>query len=237
MGVAETIALFPLDYVLLPGVPLPLHVFEPRYRRLVADVGPRGSFGVVLGNAAIRRSTQPVAPSRWGAEAGVTGRSTQPTLAAIGTVAEIIEHDGFADGRCDLLTAGRRRFRILETDAVTQPYLQARVEFLDEPAGESADAGLKRARPLVSRYLSVLARLTDHRLNPELADEPVCASYEIATLLQLTNDDRQELLCQETAADRLLAEVRLLRRELAVLAATRAVPVPPQALHVPASVN
>ncbi len=231
------IALFPLDYVLLPGVPLPLHVFEPRYRRLVADIGPRGSFGVVLGNAAIRRSTQPVAPSRWSAGSGSGARSTQPALAAIGTVAEIIEHDGFDDGRCDLLTAGTRRFQILETDAVSQPYLQARVEFLDEPAGVTAVADLARARGLLTRYLDVLAQLTRYRATPELADEPVCASYEIATLIQLTNDDRQELLCQESASERLVAEIALLRREIALLTVTRAVPVPPQALHVPASIN
>lgn len=234
---ADTIALFPLDYVLLPGVPLPLHVFEPRYRRLVADIGPRGSFGVVLGNAAIRRSTQPVAPSRWSTQAGSGSRSNQPALAAVGTVAEIIEHDGFDDGRCDLLTAGTRRFQILETDAVSQPYLQARVEFLDEPTGPSAVADLARAHRLLTRYLDVLGRLTQYRPTPELADEPVCASYEIAALIQLTNDDRQELLCQESATDRLRAEIGLLRRELALLIATHAVPVPPQALHVPASVN
>ena len=235
--VAETIALFPLDYVLLPGVPLPLHVFEPRYRRLVADVGPRGSFGVVLGNAAIRRSTQPVAPSRWSAGARTGSRSTQPALAAVGTIAEIIEHDAYDDGRCDLLTAGTRRFQILETDAVSQPYLQARVEFLDEPAGGDAIAALTRARRLLARYLEVLAQLTDYRRSPVLADEPVCASYEIATLIQLTNDDRQELLCQESAAERLLTEVGLLRRELALITATGAVPVPPQALNVPTSAN
>ena len=152
-------------------------------------------------------------------------------------MAEIIEHDAFADGRCDLLTAGTRRFRILDTDATSQPYLQARVEFLDEPAGDAATVELARATRLTARYLDVLARLTDHGLNPELADEPVCASYEIATLLQLTNDDRQRLLSLATAADRLRAEVGLLRRELALLAATRAVPVPLQALHLPASVN
>ena len=233
----ETIALFPLDYVLLPGVPLPLHVFEPRYRRLVADVGPRGSFGVILGNAAMRRATQPVAPSRWSAGAGSGSRSSEPALAAIGTLAEIIEHNGFDDGRCDLLTAGTRRFRILEADAVSQPYLQARVEFLDEPSGPTAVTDLARARRLLARYLDVLGRLTEYRPNRVLADEPVCASYEIATLIQLTNDDRQELLCQESASERLVAEVGLLRRELALLTSTHAVPVSPQVLHMPASAN
>ena len=83
----------------------------------------------------------------------------------------------------------------------------------------------------------MLARLVDHGLNPELADEPVCASYEIANLLQLTNDDRQELLCHLSATARLQGEIAMLRRELAILAATRAVPVPPMSLHLPASVN
>ena len=232
---AATIALFPLDYVLLPGVALPLHIFEPRYRRLVADVGPQGSFGVVLGHPGSRA----VAASLPSSAAG-EARAEVPTssdLADIGTIAEIIERDAYADGRCDLLTAGTRRFRILRLDTTTAPYLQASVEFLDEPAGTDADAALARVRPLSERYGNRLDALVDRQAREELADEPVCASYEVATRLQLTTTERQGLLAIESAGDRLRAEADLLRRELALLPPTRAVPVPSQALHLPVGVN
>jgi Lon protease-like protein len=232
--VAETIALVPLDYVLLPGVPLPLHVFEPRYRQLVSDVGRHGSFGVVLGHAGAQQS---VAPSRRGT--GPDGREhrVEPELAAVGTVAEIVENDQFADGRCDLLTVGTRRYRILDVDADSQPYLQARVEFLDEPAGDDPGPSLARVAPMCAAYLAELAKLVDHGLHGELADEPVCASYEIAARLQLTTGDRQELLAIGSAGQRLRAEARLIRRELALLRTIRAVPVSAQTLRIPAGVN
>jgi uncharacterized protein len=235
--VAATIALFPLDYVLLPGVALPLHVFEPRYRQLVADVGPQGSFGVVLGHPGARATTSPLTPSTRGADRTIPEFPTEPGLAGIGTIAEIIERDAFPDGRCDLLTAGTRRFRILEVDAATQPYLQAHVEFLDEPAGTDAVAELERVRPLCTRYAHELAQLVDRYANEELADEPVCASYEVAARLQLTTADRQDLLAISSAGDRLRAETRLLRRELTLLRTIRAVPVPAEALRLPAGVN
>ena len=232
---AATIALFPLDYVLLPGVALPLHIFEPRYRRLIADVGAQGSFGVVLGDPGPRAATAPSPPSPTGRKR--TEAPTTPELAEIGTIAEIIERDAHADGRCDLLTAGTRRFRLLELDATSKPYLQADVEFLDEPAGADAAAALARVRPLSARYGARLAALLGRHASDELADEPVCASYEVATRLQLTTAERQGLLAIESAADRLRAETRLLRRELALLEAIRAVPVPAQALHLPAGMN
>jgi Lon protease-like protein len=235
--VAATIALFPLDYVLLPGVALPLHVFEPRYRQLVADVGPQGSFGVVLGHSGSRAATAPLTPSTRVGDRTIHDPPTEPELAGIGTIAEIIERDALADGRCDLLTAGTKRFRILGVDATTHPYLQAHVEFLDEPAGTDADAALARVRPLCARYAHQLAQLVDQYASDELADEPVCASYEVAARLQLTTADRQGLLAISSAGDRLRAEARLLRRELTLLRTIHAVPVPAEALRLPAGVN
>ncbi len=234
---AATIALFPLDYVLLPGVALPLHVFEPRYRQLVADVGPQGSFGVVLGHPGSHPATAPLTSSTRGLDRTMPTAPTEPELADIGTIAEIIERDAFADGRCDLLTAGTKRFRILDVDTTTHPYLQAEVEFLDEPAGTDAVAALERVRPLCARYATQLAQLLDRYASEELADEPVCASYEVAARIQLTTADRQDLLAIDSAGDRLRAELGLLRRELTLLRTIRAVPVPAEALRLPAGVN
>ena len=242
---AELIALFPLDYVLLPGLPLPLHVFEPRYRKLVADVsaaatgGGHGAFGVVLGHAPLLRAAEPVVRSP---RPGTYVSAVRPEergldVAEVGTMAEIIENEPYSDGRCDLLTVGSRRFRILAVRSAGEPYLQASVEFLDELDGDVDPAGLARARALTGRYRAALSELTGTHAEDDVATDPLRASYEIASRLQLTTTDRQFLLASADSAERLRAEVGLLRRELALLAETRAVPVPAHTLHVQTGVN
>jgi Lon protease-like protein len=114
--------LFPLGSVLFPGLVLPLQVFESRYRALVRDLMalPDGSpreFGVV----AIQRG--------WEVE---NGMATAPSLHEVGCTAQVrqvTEHD---DGRFDLVTVGRQRFRIAGIDRESAPYLLADVEFLPE---------------------------------------------------------------------------------------------------------
>ena len=111
--------LFPLQTVLYPGLPIPLHVFEDRYREMFARIldGER-RFGVV---------------------AIVRGRDVDPgaTYHPIGCVAEVAEVERHADGRLDVVARGRSRFRI---DGVTQaaPYIVAEVSTLPEAAGEAA---------------------------------------------------------------------------------------------------
>jgi Lon protease-like protein len=234
-SVRQVIPLFPLEYVLLPGLPLPLHIFEPRYRQLIADVAPEGeggSFGVVLGTSIAADQSLTARPPATG-----TGPCSQHSVADIGTLAEIVENEPYADGRCDLLTVGSRRFVIHSVDDSSRPYLQADVEFLDEADGVLEARTLALARELSAQYGTTLERLTGIERGEELAHDLLRASYEIAGRLQLTSSDRQGLLACITSADRLTAEVALLRRELAILHATRAVPVPVQSLHVPSSRN
>jgi Lon protease-like protein len=113
------IPLFPLRTVLCPGIALPLHIFEPRYRlmteRCVADSTP---FGIVL--------------IREGREAG-TG---EVTIASIGTFAEIREVGQYPDGRFDLLVVGAGRFVVQEVDRAREPYLVATVTPLDDELGD-----------------------------------------------------------------------------------------------------
>ena len=126
--------LFPLGTVLFPGLLLPLHVFEERYRALVRDLVDAPEESRAFGVVAIREGREVgdgrhplVAPGR------LPGRSA-PGRAA-------------PDGRFDIVATGARRFRIDSVDATSQPYLQAEVEFLDEPDGDAADvAGRIRRR-------------------------------------------------------------------------------------------
>jgi hypothetical protein len=221
--VAELIPLFPLSQVLLPGMPLPLHVFEPRYRELLADVdrGARGAgaFGVV----ALRSGTEAMTTD---------APEADPDLELLGTVAEIVEVDSNEDGTSDLLSVGSRRFRILRTITEGKPYVRAEVEFLAEPDGALTPELTARARDLMNVYDSMLVRLAGRGTGPELPRDANHLSYQVAARLPLQPGDRQELLADDTTAERLDRLARLLRREIALLQRTRSIAVSPAVLRM-----
>ena len=118
------IPLFPLHAVLCPGIVLPLHVFEERYRAMTRHCLDTGEpFGVVL--------------IRDGREVGSEGTTT---LAGIGAFAEIREAGRYPDGRFDLLAAATGRFAIESVDAGREPYLVAQVTPLDDEIGDEPRA-------------------------------------------------------------------------------------------------
>ena len=223
----EVIGLFPLSHVLLPGMPLPLHVFEQRYRDLVDDIaGERsyGSFGVV----ALRRGTEAVSP--WTADDG-------PDVEQIGTVAEVLEVERSPDGTSDLLAVGSRRFRILRTITEGKAYLQAEVEYLPEEDGPVTAEQEVRARELLDVYDSMLVKLAGRATGAELPDDANQLSYHLAARLPLPPAERQALLTDETTAQRLEHVSGLLRREIALLQRTRSIAVSPTVLRIATGVN
>ena len=135
------IPLFPLRSVLCPGVALPLHIFEERYRLMIDRCIERGEpFGVVL--------------IRDGGEVGPLSGE----FATIGTTATIRRAGKYPDGRLDILTVGQQRFRLESVDSVSQPYLIGRVEFLAEPTGPAEEAREQAAR-IGHRFLEYLELL------------------------------------------------------------------------------
>jgi Lon protease-like protein len=116
--------LFPLHSVLCPGIALPLHIFEPRYREMVGHCLETGSpFGVVL--------------IRDGREVGPLAGH----IADVGTTAAIRQAGRYPDGRLDIVTVGEHRFRIVSMDGAAAAYLVGTVEELEEPiGGPQADA-------------------------------------------------------------------------------------------------
>jgi Lon protease-like protein len=202
---SELLPLFPLGTVLYPGLLLPLHIFEDRYRQLVRDLlaGPQpGQFGVI----AIRK----------GRETGVDGISALYEIGCIATLRRVTEHD---DGRFDLMTVGTERFRLTELDQ-SQPYLQGRVKLLAEDTGdETAAARAAQAVQVAFRaYLDVLATQGVAQVKvPDLPDEPVLLSYLVASSTIADLSDRQLLLAEPDALRRLTAERALLSRETAML--------------------
>jgi Lon protease-like protein len=206
----ERLPLFPLGTVLYPGLLLPLHIFEERYRLLMRELAalpqdqPR-HFGVV----AIRQ----------GREAGEDGVQS---LYEVGCTADVRQVEALPDGRFDIVTTGSRRFRLHDVDR-SQPYLVGEVSYLDDPPGDQAGrlAGAVGQAYLRYRNLLLAARgdapgdlLAE---SAQLPDDPVVLSYLIAAATVLDLADKQHLLEAADAAARLRAELRLLHREAEVL--------------------
>jgi uncharacterized protein len=237
---SEMLPLFPLGTVLYPGLLLPLHIFEERYRQLVRDLladgeGPR--FGVV----AIRE----------GRETGVSGVSA---LYPVGCTAVLRQVQKYPDGRYDIVTVGVQRFRLLAVDD-SQPYLRGEVELLPEEAGDPAAAQLaaRAVRPAFSEYLRALASLAQHDPqqtgsaaaaaageraagngdeehgdvpSPDLPAAPVALSYVIAALMVVDLPDKQALLAEPDAVGRLAAERAMLAKETGMLRSLTSAPAP-----------
>ncbi|WP_375475135.1 LON peptidase substrate-binding domain-containing protein [uncultured Jatrophihabitans sp.] len=225
---AELIPLFPLSHVLLPGMPLPLHIFEQRYRDLVADL-PEPPLSRSFGVVALRSGTEALPPA--------LGDSGVPDVEVVGTLAEILEIEIKPDGAADLLAVGSRRFRVVSLVTDGTAYLRGQVEWLDESDGALSAAAQVRARELLEVYDAVLRRLAGRATGGELPDDANQLSYQIAARLPLPPSERQALLADDTTAERLARLARLLRRELALLRGTRSIAVSPAVLRLGTTVN
>ena len=184
-GQTVILPLFPLNVVLFPGMPLPLHIFEERYKKMIGDcLDTQTPFGVVL----IREGPE-------------VGDGAVPFR--IGTSARIVEVERLEDGRMNLLTQGERRFQVVE---ITQqmPHLVGQVEFMEEPPGDTSPVMLAEFGKEYSTYMGHLAALTGGwSARAEPPQDPVALSYGAAGSLDLPNDVRQSLLEAPTASQRL----------------------------------
>ena len=229
---------FPLSTVLFPGLVLPLHIFEERYRTLVRELvaspedGPH-EFGVVTLRRGSEVQTLPEGDEQPVDETPVTSDQ----LYEVGCTAELRQVTELPDGRFDIVTVGRRRFRVLSLTPGTEPYLTAEVEWLPEDDEPDPIADLLAARVLTAfrTYLELLRPASE--VLDQVPDDPTVLSHLIAATAQLTTEERQMLLAAPDTASRLRAELKLLTREAGLLARVRAVPVPLSDLARPASPN
>lgn len=201
--------LFPLGTVLYPGLMLPLHIFEERYRALVRDL-------VALPEDTPRRFG--VVAIRQGHETGVDGARA---LHDVGCTAELRQVESYDDGRFDIVGVGSIRFRLDSAGELdeTLPYLQGEVDFLEERAGEEAAVLAAGVAALFGAYRDDLLAARGERAQEalELPDDPSVLSYLVAAAMILDVPDKQSLLAAEDVATRLRQEVALLRQEAAML--------------------
>jgi uncharacterized protein len=226
---SELLPLFPLSTVLFPGMRLPLHIFEERYRLLATDLQAQPEprrFGVI----AIRQ----------GREVGADGITALHEVGCVATVRQIIPH---ADGRFDLATVGTRRFRLLRVDD-SLPYFRGEVELLNDEdvsaAGDATETGARRPGSAdalafaVNRvqegfraYLNALADRGGGVISvADLPDEALLLSYVVGAAMIIDLPERQSLLAAPSVLDRLRLERSLLVRETAMLRATTSRPAP-----------
>jgi len=259
------IPLFPLHTVLCPGIVLPLHIFEDRYRALTRHCLDTGApFGVVL----IREGRE-------------VGESRELALAGVGALVEIREAGRYPDGRYDLLAAATGRFAIDAVDPEREPYLVADVTPLEDEVGDEARAERLAASAIrrFVRYLELLraregetsevldirvevdttdvdeseaneividdippddlpsdilaaAEAADAEAEQEastqgsgrrrdlvIPDDPTVLSHLLSGIVQIELPRRQALLEAPTTTERLEALIRLLDREVLLLAA------------------
>jgi len=196
--VATRLDLFVLSSVLVPGASLRLHVFEERYKMMIGECIERDApFGVVL--------------DRGGRE---VGDDLDPST--VGTAAQIREVTQLSEGRLFIDTQGIRRFRV-ERFIRTKPFWTAEVSYLDERVGPVETA--MRIRATASErfrdYLQALLRLSGREIEVvQLPEDPAASSFLIADALQIDAAAKQTLLEAPSAAERLVAELRILDDEI-----------------------
>jgi Lon protease-like protein len=196
---AIELALFPLDVVLFPGMVLPLHIFEPRYRQMIAECDEQEKpFGVVL--------------------ARPESKHLQEEPYSIGTIAEIRDLDRLADGRFVLMAVGLQRFRILSQHR-DKPYLTGMVDVYADTPEPLDDLAFhaKMARNLFTTYLEMLleaANEPDKDFSATLPKNPEELSHFIAYFLEIPNDQKQRFLEMTSTRLRLQEIITILRREV-----------------------
>jgi Lon protease-like protein len=189
--------MFPLNTVLFPGAALSLHIFEPRYKQMIAEcLDESEPFGVTL--------------IRDGHEAG------DPAVVPhhVGTTAEISEMRPLPEGRYFISTVGGRRFRI-ERVLKREPYLLCDVTFLDEGDAASASEELDaQVRAEFAEYLRLLVEFSGTQIAVDLPADPQAGSFSIGHALQVADAMKQRLLEAPSTHERLTMELAFLRKLL-----------------------
>ena len=176
--------LFPLDLVLLPGVPLPLHVFEPRYKEMIAEcLDEKKPFGVV--------------------------RASSNGVAEIGCTAEIVEvTKRYDDGRMDILTRGVERFEVLQVHD-ERTFLEAEFTVIEDEPGTPNSELVQQAVRLHGEIVKLAGADAD---GPEEGAEHL--SFLLAGSLPLDLDFKQKLLTTLSEPKRLQAVISYLEAVL-----------------------
>jgi Lon protease-like protein len=201
--------LFPLSTVLYPGLVMPLHIFEPRYRTLIEDItaersADRRAFGVV----AIKHGRE-------------TGAENVDALYPMGCTARLRRVNERADGTYDITVVGTDRFVLMAVDR-TGPYLVGLVDPVEDSVGDVPEDLPDRVARAFRDYLDVV--LDGGEVVNDLPTDAGTLSYLVAATMALPLPERQRLLELPDVVARLRAELELLHRETSLVRVLHALP-------------
>lgn len=211
----DPLPVFPLGTVLFPGVSLPLHIFEDRYRSLVQDL---------LTVSDPRRRRLGIVAIREGYEVGSHGMQSAHR---IGCEAQLLAARELPDGRYDIVVGGRRRLLLEEIDTSGE-YLRGEITYLDERPGENAT---EAARYALATYGSWRKAVTANGVEnvpdidgQEHTGDPLSLSFALSSAVSLTLRERQQLLEADDGATRLALLTSMLSDELKAMRAVPSLP-------------
>ena len=181
--------LFPLPVVLFPGMPMPLHIFEPRYRKMLADIRAGDNlFGLSFFDSA-------------------ASKKEIPPAGHIGCVAEVSETQALPDGRSNVLTVGVIRYLAEAYVERGDPYLVVRPNFFEDEEEDDASlsASSREVAAIFMRVANSIRVINDERGNlPDISDtEPQKLSFLVAAALEIEVETKQELLELRSTSERL----------------------------------
>lgn len=183
--------LFPLTVVLFPGTALPLHIFEPRYRKMLADclAGSR----------------------RFGVTAAGSG-SEAPERGSVGCVAEVKANEQLPDGRSNVLVMGGARFVVQDVTVGPEPYLTGLVDEFDEENGTLPPAAsVRELQQRFAEYFRTLRLLNDTEPEePSLPEKPVPLSFAVAAAIECDPAAKRALLATRSTRERVTLLLRML---------------------------
>ena len=187
-GVVE-LPVFPLPVVLFPGVPLPLHIFEPRYRQMLKDIQVTNNlFGIAYFDSS-------------------SAETDLPAAGHIGCVAEVNEAQTLPDGRSNILTLGVIRYRIESYVERGDPYLVARVSYFEDQDEDDAILveSTREVADTFTRIAMAIRAMNDERaVLPDISDtDPQRLSFLVAAALEIEGEIKQELLELRSTSERL----------------------------------
>lgn len=194
--------LFPLNTVLFPGMPLPLHIFEERYKQMIRlCLDEERPFGVVF----IRRSTSVAGP--------------MATPHSVGCTAKIIQVQPLAEERMLVMTVGEERFRILSLKH-DRPYLVGKVELapMDDLLTATSAELVERLHPMVVEYLEILSQVGEVKFDTsQVPHDPQQLAFLAAGFLQLPEEKKQPLLESKNIASLVRELYAIYYRELSLM--------------------
>jgi len=189
----RTIPLFPLEVVLMPSMPLPLHIFEERYKLMIGEcLEQNREFGVVYQKGSDMKKI------------GCTAR-----------IVQVLRR--FGDGRLDIMTQGVNRF-VIESIYEDKPYLQAEVIYFDDDREEGADNLIAEGIKLLEQLDVMTGKNRDYKSLSRMDRKTI--SFVIAYNDAFTMEEKQSLLEMTSTSERITKSVESLRKVVELMQMT-----------------